>query len=222
MTPAAPPPPDEPQALMLAFQGGDEAAFDRLVEITKNEVVSLAYRYGFDAMGADDLAQETFLRVYRSRAAYKPEARFRAWLLRIATNLAISEARSRKRARALPLERPPEPGEPEDAGRGDLHPDPRADRPEAGMEREELGRAIEDAVRALPDTQRAAIVLNRFHEQSYEEVGATLGMSVEAVKSLLFRARQNLKDKLGKYLCLDPADEAPAKKSSETSRREAR
>lgn len=195
-------PHDEAQALMLAFQAGDEAAFDRLVAVAKADVVTLAYRYGLDAMSADDLAQETFLRVYRSRASYKPEARFRAWLMRIATNLVISEARAKKRARTISLERPilPKAADESDSGRSDFHPDPRAEQPGARLEREELGRLVEAAVLALPETQRVAILLNRYHGQSYDEVAVALGLSVDAVKSLLFRARQSLKDKLDKYI----------------------
>lgn len=192
--------PDEAEALMRAFQAGDDAAFDRLVALAKAEIAALAYRYGLDAMACDDLAQETFLRVYRARATYKPEGRFRAWLLRIAANLVISAARARKRSRTVPLEAlRPAPGDPE-AARGEVHADPRAEPPAARIEREELERVVEAAVRELPETQRAAIILNRFHEQSYEEVGAALGLTVEAVKSLLFRARQNLKERLAGYV----------------------
>lgn len=192
-------PADDAQALMLAFQAGEEAAFDRLVAATKADVVALAYRYGLDAARADDLAQETFIRVYKSRATYRPDARFRAWLLRIATNLVISEARARKRARLVPLDAGPG-GEDDEAAAGQGHEDARAEPPEARLEREELAKAIEAAIQELPETQRAALILNRFHDQSYEEVGAALGMSLEAVKSLLFRARQNLKDRLARYV----------------------
>jgi RNA polymerase sigma-70 factor (ECF subfamily) len=210
--PAAPPAPDEAQALMLAFQRGDDAAFDRLVVLTKNDVAALAHRYGLDAMTTDDLAQETFIRVYRSRASYKPEARFRAWLLRIATNLVISEARGKKRARVVPLEVRGDASEEGEAARAD----PRAEAPSARAEQAELERAVEAAVRELPETQRAAIVLNRFHDQSYEEVAAALSLTVEAVKSLLFRARQNLKTALGRYV---REAESAGENSTETSPR---
>ena len=91
--------PAEAQALMLAFQAGDDAAFDRLVAATKHEVFALAFRYGLDEGRADDVAQETFLRVFRSRKTYRPTARFRSWLLRIAANLVVSAARARRRVR---------------------------------------------------------------------------------------------------------------------------
>jgi RNA polymerase sigma-70 factor (ECF subfamily) len=198
---------DRPRELMLAFQAGDEAAFDALVELTKRDVFALAYRYGLDSARADDLAQETFLRVWRSRRTYQPTAKFRAWLLRIAANLVVSEARTRRRARATAL--------PDDVEGGAPLADPRAESPAAPVEREELRAAIERALGDLPESQRVALVMNRFHDASYQEVADALDMSVEAVKSLLFRARQNLKERLERFV---QSTETPAR--GERSRNE--
>jgi RNA polymerase sigma-70 factor (ECF subfamily) len=173
---------------MLAFQAGDDAAFDRLVALTKHEVVTLAYRYGLDATRADDIAQETFVRVWRARATYKPEARFRAWLLRIAANLIVTEVRTRRRTRTLGL---PEEGDP-----ATPLADPRSASPEAPAEREEIVEAVDRAIGELPANQRMALLMSRFHDQSYHEIGQALGIKPEAVKSLLFRARQSLKELL--------------------------
>ena len=179
---------DRGRDLMLAFQRGNDAAFDALVDHAKREVFALAYRYGLDAARADDLSQEVFLRVWKSRATYKPSAPFRAWLLRIASNLIVSEARSRKRARATAL--------PDDTEGGTPLADPRAESPDMPLERQELRAAIDRALADMPEAQRMALILNRFHEASYEEVGEALSLSPEAVKSLLFRARQSLKQRL--------------------------
>ncbi len=188
--------PDPLRDLMLAFQGGDESAFDRLVAEARRDVFALAYRYGLDQARADDIAQETFLRVWKARATYQPTARFRAWLLRIAANLVVSEARTRKRARAVPL---PEEHEGEGGG-GPALADPKAAPPDRPLIQAEAQRALERALAELPETQRLALVLNRFHDASYQEVAAALSMTVEAVKSLLFRARQNLKERLKAFV----------------------
>lgn len=224
MSPPPAPPPD-PRAgpapeerdpareLMLRFQGGDEAAFDELVRATERDVFALAYRYGLDAQRADDIAQETYLRVWRSRASYQPTAKFRAWLLRIAANLIVSEARASKRRRTVPLGGAAGAGGGGEPEEGISLADPRAERPEAPLDRAETSRAIAAALEQLPDTQRIALVMNRFHEASYQEVAEALSMSVEAVKSLLFRARQNLKDRLAGFL-----DDAETSGGGERSR----
>lgn len=180
---------DAARALMLAFQAGDDGAFERLVACCKREVFALGYRYGLGAMDADDLAQEVFLRVYRARASYRPEAPFRAWLLRIATNVVISGARKRKLRRALSLSALTV-GETEE--RAEIE-DGRVAPPWQRLEQGERREMLERALAQLPETQRAALILNRFHEQSYAQVGAALGLRIPAVKSLLFRARQSLK-----------------------------
>jgi RNA polymerase sigma-70 factor, ECF subfamily len=204
---------DPARDLMLAFQAGEDAAFDRLVSLVKADVFALAYRYGLDTARADDLAQETFVRVWKARRTYQPTARFRAWLLRIAANLVVSEARTRKRARAVPL--PGEAGEEGEAPAGGGLADAKAEPPDAPLEREEAEQAIERALAELPETQRVALVMNRWHDASYQEVAEALSMSVEAVKSLLFRARQNLKDKLKPFF-------GPAETSSEPERSKSR
>ncbi len=181
---------------MLAFQAGDVSAFDRLVPMCKRAIFSLAYRYGLSPGDADDLAQEVFLRVYRARAKYRPEARFRSWLLRIATNLIISQARKRKHRRVVSMQAMR-------IGSGDDEtdlPDERAAAPWERLTAHERKSALEKAMLELPEKQRVALTLNRFHDQSYEEVGSALGLKIPAVKSLLFRARQGLKDALTQFM----------------------
>lgn len=181
---------------MLAFQAGDDAAFDELVRRCKRDVFALGYRYGLTPADADDLAQEVFVRVYRSRETYRPSARFRTWLLRIATNLVISEARKRKLRKAASLQAMRVGS---DDGEVDIE-DPRDERPWDRLDAVERSLAIEEALEKLPDSQRTALILNRFEELSYEEVGEALGLKIPAVKSLLFRARQNLKAALERFM----------------------
>lgn len=186
---------DVAQELMLAFQAGDEASFDKLVKFVQRDLFSLAYRYGLDDPTADDVIQETMLRVYLARKRYQPHARFRAWLMRIATNLIISRARKNKRRPKVKVRIRPDSQDPaiEIA-------DTRLAEPAEHMAADECAQAVRDALDELPDTQRMALILNRFQHMSYEEVGAALGLKVPAVKSLLFRARQNLKERLHKWV----------------------
>lgn len=207
-----PPRRDDPaRELMIAFQRGDDAAFERLVETCKRDVFALAFRYGLDEARAEDVAQETFVRVWRSRASYQPAARFHGWLLRIAANLVVSEARLRKRSRSAPIANDEE---------GITVPDPRVEPPEAPVERAEVVSEVERAIADLPETQRIALVMNRFHDASYQEVAAALAMSVDAVKSLLFRARQNLKERLKDFI--DPTETSGPPERSERGRIDAR
>lgn len=181
---------------MLRFQGGDKAAFEQLVSRCKRDVFAVAYRYGLRSHDADDLAQEVFLRVYRARESYRPDARFRSWLLRIATNLIISNARKKKLRRAASLQALHK-GSGDDAV--DFE-DPDAPAPWARMDAAERQTLLEGALARLPENQRVAIIMNRFHEQSYEAIGTALGLKLPAVKSLLYRARQSLKRALEPYL----------------------
>jgi RNA polymerase sigma-70 factor (ECF subfamily) len=180
---------------MLAFQGGDDSAFDRLVTLCKRRIFALGYRYGLDAQASDDLVQETMLRVYRARARYRPEARFNAWLMRIAKNLLISRARKVKRRRTIQLSARGREDEPESE-----IADPRGGDPRARIDEHERARQVREALDDLPESQRTALLLNRFEEMSYEEGGEALGLKVPAVKSLRFRARQSLKSRLERYM----------------------
>lgn len=181
--------PDHQRALMLRFQAGDAAAFPALVESAKREIFALGYRYGLKREDADDLAQEVFMRVYRARARYRPEAPFRAWLLRIAQNLIVSGARKRKLRKTVSLDQL-RPGD--DGPKGVDIADPRAPAPWERLRRDERRMALEAALATLPERQRIALTLNRFHDQSYEQVAGALELKIPAVKSLLFRARQAL------------------------------
>ncbi len=184
--------------LMLAFQAGDESAFSVLVQRHENSVMSLTARYLGNRADAEDLSQEVFLRVYRARKRYRPEAKFTTWLYRVAANACLNEVRRRKsRAThgAAPLREAgwddgAAPAATGDAGAG----------PDEILSREELHAKVRAAVDALPERQRLALLMNKFHGLGYEELAESLELSVPAVKSLLTRARENVRAQVEPHL----------------------
>ncbi|HTP51278.1 MAG TPA: sigma-70 family RNA polymerase sigma factor [Anaeromyxobacteraceae bacterium] len=175
---------DPDAALMLAFQGGDEAAFRALFEKHGRAMMAFCQRFVKEPARAEELAQDVFLKLYRSADRYAPSARFTTFLYRIATNHCLNEVR-RGEYRHRP-ER--DPGGDEGEAR-----DPDSLAGEGASPEEELsGRALEDSVRALlerlPEKQRAAFVLARFEHMPYEEIAVVLATTVSSVKSLVHRA----------------------------------
>jgi len=190
--------------LMLAVQAGDEGAFRALVDRHRNAIVNLAWRYLGNRTDAEDLAQEVFLKVYRARRRYRPDAKFTTWLYRVAVNASLNEVRNRKNRAtfgAVTL------GGGDEGARGlDPAGDPANGAPDAALERAELRERVRAAVGELPDRQRMALLLNKFHGLGYQELSDALGLSIPAVKSLLVRARENVRRALEPYV----RGEAPA------------
>jgi RNA polymerase sigma-70 factor (ECF subfamily) len=182
--------------LMLRVRDGDEKAFAKLVERYQDRVLGLAYRYLAERGSAEDLAQEAFLRVYRAKERYEPTAKFSTWLYRIVVNLCLNEIRYRKGRPAMSLAVVTETS-------SNLNVD-LADKsePEPGktLEDEELSIRIREIISGLPESQRIAILLNKFEGLSYQEVAEAMDTTVTAVKSLLTRARVNIKERLVPYL----------------------
>lgn len=178
---------DTDTELMLALQRGDEEALRPLLERNHRRVVNLATRYGADRHRAEELAQETFLRVYQARDRYRPERPFGAYLLRIATNLCLSRARSLKARKTFV----------DHEAAGDVAM--QDGEPHDDVLRAELRERVRDAVATLPERQRVAVMLQRFEGLSYEQVAEALDLSVPATKSLLHRARLSLRDRLDEY-----------------------
>ena len=178
----------EPEIEWMARIGeGDMEALRLLVETHQARVIgTISKMLGSDAE-AEDLAQQVFIRVWKSAPRYRPTAKFTTWLFRITRNLVFNELR-RKRHFADQAEEIPEPTE-----RGDKEPD-------RVLMGEELQLAIQDAINRLPDSQRMAIILRRYEEMAYEEIAKVMGTTVPAVKSILFRARAELRERLAKYL----------------------
>ena len=184
--------------LMLAVQAGDEGAFSVLVDRHRSAIVNLTYRYLKNRADADDVAQEVFLRVYRARKRYQPKAKFTTWLYRVAVNASLNEARSRK-SRAIFGAATLAPGDDESPA-GPAVADGTAPAPPVEAERSELRALVRRAVDQLPDRQRMALILNKFHGLSYEDLAETLELTVPAVKSLLVRARENVRKAIEPYL----------------------
>jgi RNA polymerase sigma-70 factor (ECF subfamily) len=172
---------------------GDTSAFEQLVERHQALVLGTVARMLGSNSDVEDLAQQVFVRVWKSAPRYTPTAKFTTWLLTITRNLVFNEMRRRKRHPADTL----------DVHQGEESlplPDMRAQGPDAALLESELQRAVDEAIRSLPEKQRLAVILRRYEEKSYEEIADVLELSVPAVKSVLFRARSELREALSRYL----------------------
>ena len=187
--------------LMLRVREDDAGAFEELVELYQHRLVAVMNHLVGNAEEAEDLAQEVFLRVYRTRKKYHPRSKFSTWLFTIANNLALNALRSRKRK---PLTLLPA----QDSG--PLGPRPaerlvqdRGSGPMRRLERQELTELIRRALEGLNERQRMAVVLNKFEDMNYAEIAEVMGLTTKAVKSLLSRARENLRVALSNYIYMD-------------------
>jgi len=184
-------------AIMLRVAAGDESGFNYLVEKHYRAMIHFLFRMVRNQAVAEELAQEVFLRVYRSRESYRAEAKFTTWLYRIATNLAVNHARDTKHERSaqtIYLDQPDE-----ETG---STPDVADDDPnvEQNLLRDERMAAIRQHVMALPERQRMAVLMHKYQGMDYRQIGDVLKLSESATKSLLFRAYQTLRDKLKDFV----------------------
>ena len=183
--------------LMLRLKAGDDSAFDYLVEKFRRPLIGFMYRMARNQPVAEELAQEVFLRVYRSRQSYAAEAKFSTWLYRIATNLALNHIRDTRNERMLASVSLDEPDE--ESGRTlDVADNRRT--VEEDLLRQERRRAIRQRVEELPERQRLAVVMHKYQEMDYRQISGVLKMSESAVKSLLFRAYESLREKLKDFV----------------------
>jgi RNA polymerase sigma-70 factor (ECF subfamily) len=194
---AAPPEDGSDAAIMLRVRDGDDSGFTYLIEKYRKQIVHHMFRMTSNQAVAEELAQEVFLRVYRSRESYRAEAKFSTWLYRIATNLGVNHARDHRHersAQSVYLDQP-------DAETGTT-PDVADSRltAEQGLLRAERMAGIRGAVLALPERQRQAVLMHKYQEMDYREIGAVLKLSESATKSLLFRAYQTLRERLKEYV----------------------
>lgn len=191
--------PDDPDApdditLMMAVKHGDEEAFQTLVERHQYRIVGTVAKMLGRETDAEDIAQQVFVRVCQSASRYEPGAKFTTWLLTITRNLVFNEMRRRRRSKLVEMQSD------EDEERFAQHADSNARSPASSAQDAELQSAISDAIGALPEAQRMAVVLRRYEELSYEEIADILNTSVPSVKSLLFRARTELRERLKTFL----------------------
>jgi RNA polymerase sigma-70 factor, ECF subfamily len=189
--------PDPDAALMLRVKRGDRGAFEALVERYQRPILNLIYRMLGDPAEAEDLAQNTFVQVFRSAHRYRDAAKFSTWLYTIARNLCLNELRRRARhpADSLDATFP----DSEDQPQRPLPDNKEASPPEALLHRE-LEAKIQEALDALPPNQRLAVLLCRQDDLSYEDIARVVGCSLSATKSLIHRGRETLKQRLKPYL----------------------
>jgi RNA polymerase sigma-70 factor (ECF subfamily) len=183
--------------IMLRVRDGDVPGYEYLVQKYRRAMVNYMYRMVRNQAVGEELAQEVFLRVYRSRATYRAEARFSTWLYRIATNLGVNHARDTKlesSASTVYLDAA-------DAETG-TRPDVADATPsiEQDLVRDERSAAIRAQVEALPERQRIAVLMHKYQDLDYREIGRVLKLSESATKSLLFRAYQTLRDTLKDFV----------------------
>src|SRR5271157_4716166 len=183
--------------VMLRVKAGDQSAFDYLVQKYRRPLVSFMYRMARNTAAAEDLAQEVFLRVYRSRQTYEASAKFTTWLYRIATNLAVNHARDTRKERpevTVSLDEPDEDtGTTLDVADGTMTAE------EALLRRERM-LAIRSKVEALPERQKLAVIMHKYQQMDYKQIADVLKLSESATKSLLFRAYETLREQLKEFL----------------------
>lgn len=184
---------------MLRVRDGDESAFGTLVERYQDRLIGIFHHVLRDREAAEDLAQDVFLRVHRARQTYEPKAKFSTWLFRIANNLASNSRRSKGRRKEVQMVGSdsgalgPRPAERMAVDKSGL-------RPSRLLATDELRDLVRQAMESLNDRQRMALLLHKFEDMSYADIGETMELTVPAVKSLLSRARESLREKLDQLL----------------------
>lgn len=187
---------DPDVVLMLKFKQGDKLAFDELLDKYHRPVINNIYRMIQDRHEADDLAQEVFIRVYNSSKNYQPTAKFSTWIYKITMNLCLNELRRRKK-KVFSLDE----NIPTQEGQVKIEiAEKDKDLPPEELAKRELQDIVRRAIESLPENQRMAVILRRYEDLSYEDIAKTMNCSVSAVKSLLNRAKEMLKEKLVSYI----------------------
>ena len=176
---------DSEKKWMLRFKEGDETAFGELLRRYEKPVINLAFKFLGGREEAEDAAQETFLEIYRRAGSYQPTGKLSSWIFTIAAHICLNLKRKKKRAPEIPLE---------ETAESPIHTPPGI------LERAELQPAVGKALLALPDTQRLAVILAQFEGMTLEEISRVLGVSAGAVKQLLHRAKNSLKNRLRPFM----------------------
>lgn len=185
--------------LMLRVKGGDDDAFTRLMNSWQDRLISIYFHLLPDRQSAEDLVQEAFMRIYRSRRGYEPNAKFSTWLFRIAQNIASNSRRSAGRRKEVPLS-------PQDSGPLGKSPAERLLTEKSGLmpqrqlDKREMQDLVQVALQTLNENQKMAVLLHKFEDMSYADIAEAMELSPAAVKSLLSRARETLRNKLEQYV----------------------
>jgi RNA polymerase sigma-70 factor (ECF subfamily) len=185
--------------LMLEVRDGNASAFEKLMLRYQDRLVAVLEHLVGKRGQAEDLAQEVFLRVYRARSTYQPGSKFSTWLFTIANNVASNSLRSRSRRREVQVT----PAEGESGQRPTIDELALAASglmPARQLDKAELCEVVKAAVATLGERQRLAVLLNKFEGMSYEDIATAMDMTPQAIKSLLSRARENLRQVLQPYL----------------------
>ncbi|MCG2712543.1 MAG: sigma-70 family RNA polymerase sigma factor [Candidatus Omnitrophica bacterium] len=185
----------EDRDLMVRFQNGEKRCFDEIVERHKQRVFNIAYRYLGNIHDAEDVTQQVFINIYNSRKAYSPKAQFTTWLYTVCKNTCLKTFR-KKRLNTTSIDT-------------DMNleqntvfmqvPDPNANTPLENVINSERDLVVKEAIDSLPENQKIVVILYKYEQLSYGDIGKITGFSVKAVKSLLHRARVSLKEKLSSY-----------------------
>ena len=182
------------EELVARVAEGDDYAFQILVNRHQASVLNMIYRFMGDRSKSEDLAQETFLQVWRAAKSYQHKSKFTTWLYRICVNLCLNEIKSARRKKWLQFfQNAPDSKHPENETLLDESPNP-----EDRLLARERNQQITNALQSLPENQRIALILKRYDDLSYEEISRILHCSVSAVDSLLVRAKRTLQKKLEK------------------------
>ncbi len=187
---------EEDLVLLDRFKRGDQGAFDTLMRKYQGTVHNLIFRFTGNQALVDDLAQEVFLRVYRSVDRFEGTSKFFTWLYRITLNVCLKERDRGKRHKVVSLDAPRD--EAEEKPAREL-PDPHGSAEDAFSQRE-MARVIKDAIMSLPEEQRVAVILNKYENLAYEEIAQVLHLSLPAVKSRLHRAKLALQERLRAHI----------------------
>jgi len=180
-------------ALMMRVKTGDHAAFEELMGRHQNMIVGTVAKMLGNASDAQDIAQQVFIRLWKSAPRYKRKAKFTTFLFTITRNLVFNESKKRARRKTHSLEEREEENFTQIAADASRTPD-------AETLQTELQSAVDKAINDLPEKQRMAVILRRYENMAYEEIASVLETSISAVKSHLFRARTELRESLSHYL----------------------
>lgn len=185
--------------LMLRVKGGDDDAFAQIVQKYQSRLIGVFANMFADTALAEDLAQEVFLRIYRARQGYEPTAKLSTWIFQIANNLASNSRRSKGRKKEVQFQLGNSGSQSLNLGEGGVA-DKSGLMPTRQIDKNELQERVQQALGHLNERQRMAVLLHRFEGMSYADIADTMQLSTQAVKSLLSRARENLREVLETYV----------------------